>query len=401
MRLPGPFGEREFRYLVLGRVTSMLGTQMAPVGLVFAILALTGSKSDVGFVVAARSAPQLVFLLFGGVFADRLPRHRVMVASDLVAGAAQAGVATLLLTGHARLWHLLVLAAVNGGASAFFGPASRGIVPQTVPASELQRANALLRLGVNAAMIVGPAVGGIVVAATNPGWAIAADAVSFFGSALFIGRMRAAARGTVEPPKLIAELAHGWREFTRRRWLWVIVAQFGLVNAAFAAAITVLGPIQVQRHLGGATAFGAVLSCLAAGLVLGGVANLRLRPQRLLLAATLAVFPSALPLVLLGFPAPLAAVAVAAVVAGIGIETFSVQWDTAMQQHVPRDALSRVSSYDLLGSFLLTPIAFAVIGPIAGLVGVRAAIWGAAVIVVVATAPVLAVRDVRVLERVG
>lgn len=373
---------------------------MAPVALVFAILALTGSKSDVGFVVAARSAPQLVFLLVGGVFADRLPRHRVMVASDIVAGAAQAGVAALLLTGNARLWHLLVLAAVNGGASAFFGPASRGIVPQTVPASELQRANALLRLGLNGAMIIGPAVGGIVVAATNPGWAIAADAASFFGSALFIGRMRATAQGNVEPPKLISDLVHGWREFTRRRWLWVIVAQFGLVNAAFAAAITVLGPIQAQRHLGGAAAFGGVLSCLALGLVAGGVVNLRLQPRHLLLAATLAVFPSVLPLVLLGFPAPLAAIAAAAVVAGVGIETFSVQWDTAMQQHVPREVLSRVASYDLLGSFLLTPIAFAVIGPIAGLVGVRAAIWGAAALVVAATAPVLAVRDVRTLERI-
>jgi MFS family permease len=378
----------------------MLGTQIAPVGLVFAILQLTGSKSDVGYVLAARFAPQLVFLLIGGVVADRLPRHKVMVASDVISGATQAAIAALLLAGYAKLWHLIVLAAISGGASAFFGPASAGIVPQTVPAEELQRANTLLRLGMNAVTVIGPALGGIIVAATNPGWALAANAASFGGSAFFVARLRAVPREAMQAPNLVRELALGWREFVSRRWLWVIVVQFALVNAAFAGTLSVLGPIQAERHLGGAAAFGTVLSCLAAGFVLGGLTNLRFHPDRLLLAATLAVFPTVLPLVLLGFPAPLAVIAASAVVAGLGIETFGVLWDTSLQQHVPLDALSRVASYDQLGSLALTPIGFAVMGPIADGAGIRPAIWGAAALIVVATLPVLLVRDVRELHRV-
>jgi MFS family permease len=395
----GPLAQREFRLLFGGRVVSMFGNQIAPIGLAFAVLGLTGSKSDLGLVLAARSLPQVLFLLFGGVLADRFPRHRVMVTSDAVSWASQGALAALLLSGHAQLWHLLALAAVNGASSAFFLPASSGIVPQTVPAEQLQQANALLRLGLNASAIIGPALGGILVAATSPGWALAADAASFALGALFVVRMRVRHLPQLLPPSMLRELAEGWREFRSRTWLWTIVLQFAVVNAAFGGALNVLGPVQAQRYLGGAAAFGIVLSAEAVGFAGGALLMLRFHPRRILLAATLGMLVSAAPLILLGIPTALVAITAAALVAGIGMEIFGVLWDTAMQQEIPSEKLSRVYSYDGFGSFVLVPVGLAVAGPIAGAVGIRTAIWGGAALIVAATLAVLFVRDVRELER--
>jgi MFS family permease len=386
--------------LFLGRVVSMVGNALAPVGLAFAILRLTGSKSDLGIVLAARQVPQLIFLLFGGVLADRLPRHRVMVGSSLLSAASQGTVAALLLAGHAQLWQLAALSAVNGSSTAFFFPASQGILPQTVPPSQLQNANALLRLGLNGTAIGGPALGGALVAVANPGWALAADAASFLLSAVFIGAMRMPAAARMAGSNMLAELRDGWREFRARTWLWVIVLQFSVVNAAASGVRDVLGPVQAQRFLGGAGPYGVILSFGAAGFVAGGLLSLRFRPQRMLLVATLAILVEVIQPVLFGFPAPVAALAAGSFVAGFGIELFGVLWETTMAQQIPGEKLSRLYAYDMLGSIAMMPVGLAVVGPIASVVGVRATCWGAAALIAAATLPVLLVRDVRELRRV-
>jgi len=171
-----PLREREFRLLFAGRTISLVGSAIAPVALAFAVLDLTGSKTDLGLILFCREVPLVVFLLVGGIWADRLPRNRVMMGANVVSGFAQATTASLLITGNADVWHLAALAAVNGGSSAFFFPASAGVVPQTVPASLLQQANALLQLAMNTAMIGGAAIAGFLVAGFGPGWAIAIDA---------------------------------------------------------------------------------------------------------------------------------------------------------------------------------------------------------------------------------
>jgi MFS family permease len=395
----GPLGGREFRLLFVGRVVSVLGNTIAPVGLAFAILRVTGSKTDLGIVLAARQVPQVLFLLFGGVIADRLPRHHVMVGSSLLSGASQGALAVLLLSGHAQLWHFIALSALNGCSSAFFFPASQGIVPQTVSPDQLQEANALLRLGLNACGIAGPAIAGLLVAATNPGWALAFDAVSFALGAVFIGLMHMPPGLRIEGSSMLSELRDGWREFRARTWLWVIVLQFSVVNAAAAGVLQVLGPVQAERHLGGAGPYGLILACGAAGFVAGSLLALRLRPARMLLAATLAVFTDALPSFLFGFPAPVPLIAAGAFVAGLGIEQFGVLWDTTMQQQIPGEKLSRLYAYDMLGSIALMPVGLAVAGPVADLIGVRATCFAGAVLIVAATAPVLLVRDVRELRR--
>jgi MFS family permease len=395
----GPLVLRPFRLLFLGRTTSFIGNAFANVALAFAVLELTGSKADLGYVLAARSIPQVIFLLVGGIWADRLPRHLVMVTSNVVSGASQGAIALLLLTGHAQVWHLMVLGAVNGLSSAFFFPAAVGIVPQTVPKPLLQSANAILRLGTNSSYIVGAALGGLVVAATSPGIGIAADAATFFLAALFTALIRLPSELRMEASNFFAELAEGWREFSSRAWLWSIVVQFGFVNAIVVGSEGVLGPAIAKDHLGGAAAWGLILTAQSLGLIAGGLLLLRLKPRRLLLVATLG-FLLTIPFLLgLAGPAPLVGLIALAAVAGIGSETFGILWDTTMQQEIPQEKLSRVYSYDALGSFVLIPLGFAAAGPAADAFGTRPTILGAAAISLTATLAVLFVRDVRTISR--
>ena len=395
----GPLRHREFRLLFAGRTISMAGSAMAPIALAFAVLDLTGSTTDLGLVLAARQVPVILLLLFGGVWADRLPRHQVMVASNVVSGLSQAVVAVLLLSGHAQIWQLALLAAMNGASSAFFFPASSGIVPQTVTTPLLQQANALLRLALNATNITGAAIGGILVALTNPGTAIAVDAVSYFAAAACIAVMRLTAAERVPGSTVLHELREGWHDFWSRTWLWVIVLQFGIVNAFENGAVLVLGPGIAKDELGGPAAWGAVLTATSVGLILCGFVMMRWQPQRILLTATLAVFPLVLPLLALAGPAPLPVVIACAFAAGFFVEIFGVLWDTTMQQEIPPEKLSRLYSYDALGSLVLTPVALVALGPIAAAVGTKTTLIGCAILTIGATAPVLLSRDVRTLER--
>jgi len=396
----GPLARREFRLLFLARGISFFGSAIAPVAIAFAVLDLTGSATDLGLVLAARVVPQIVFLLVGGVWSDRLPRHLVMVASDLLTGGAQATSAALLLTGNAEIWHLVVLQAVGGTAFAFFFPASTGLVPQTVEAPLLQQANAILRIALNAGSIGGAALGGLLVAGVGSGWALAIDAMTFFVSAAFLVQMRVTRGERLEAPNFLRELRAGWREFSSRTWLWVIVVAFGFLNAAETGAFNVLGPIVANDELGGASAYGAIFAAEAIGLVLGGLLVLRFRPSRPLFVGCAAVILMPPVLVLLALGAPLPLILVAALVMGLGVEIFSIMWDTALQQHVPEQALSRVSSYDALGSIVFIPLGQLAAGPISDAIGVDETLYLAAAIVTLAVVAMVATPDIRRLRRV-
>jgi MFS family permease len=394
-----PLAEREFRLLFVGRTISLFGSAFAPIAIAFAVLDLTGSASDLGLVLAAGFLPQVFFILVGGIWADRLPRHHVMVASDLLAGAAQAGIAAVVLTGVAEIWHLVALQVVRGIASSFFFPAAQGIVPETVSARLLQQANALLRLTRNAMQIGGAAAGGILVAAIGSGWALAFDAATYGLGAVFLLSLRLPRDLKMTERHFVRELREGWDAFRSRAWLWGIVVQFSFVNAAYIGAWAVLGPVVADEELGGAAAWGLILATQSAGLIVGAAVTLRYRPERILLVATLAIFLTAPPLLLLAPPAPVVVIALAAFAAGFGIELFGVFWDVAMQQQIPADQLSRVYSYDALGSFVFIPLGAAVAGPVADLVGVTETLVGAAIVIVAATALVLLIDEVRELRR--
>ncbi len=300
----GPLAERPFLILFLGRTVSMTGSAIAPLALAFAVIHLTGSPSDLGLVLAASFVPQVIFLLVGGVWADRLPRHLVMVASDVVGAAAQATAAILLLLAQAQVWHIVVLAAVRGIASAFFVPASSAVVPQTVRPDLLQQANALLGLSRNATGILGAAGGGVPVAVVGPGWALAGDAATYLLGACIVAFLRlpsAAVIATRRP--FLNELAEGWQEVRSRTWLWTIITQFTFINAFSWAAFFVLGPFVAHDELGGPAVWGLILMAQACGMLSGGFLALRFRPRRPLFAGNLAILLIALPLAALALPA--------------------------------------------------------------------------------------------------
>jgi MFS family permease len=395
----GPLAEPQFRLLFLGEVVSFAGSAFAPIAMAFAVLELTGSASDLGLVLAAGWAPQIVFVLLGGVVGDRLPRNLVMVGSNLVSGASQATVAALLLTAEAQLWHLAALQALRGMALAFFFPASQGVIPQTVPARLLQQANALFRLSLTSTGIVGAAVAGVVVAGVGPGWALAFDAATYLASAAILSRMRVAGTVALGEHNLLRELGEGWTEFRSRTWLWSVVVGAGIGNLVWTGSSGVLGPLVAKQSLGGAGAWGAIVAGESVGLLVGGLLALRLRPARPLRIGTIALLGIPIFLAALAVPAPTPLVALAAVPAGVGLELFNVSWATALQQHVPQERLARVSSYDALGSFVLIPAGFTLAGPAADAFGVSVALWGAAAVSAAATLAVLAVRDVRELPR--
>ena len=382
-----PLREREFRLLFAGRVVSFAGTAMAPIALAFGVLELGGSAGDLGLVLTLSILPQVFFLLVGGVIADRLPRQLVMVASNVVSGLAQAVAAFLLITGSAEIWHLAAVAVVRAIASSFFFPAQQGIIPQTVPVELLQPANALLRLTLNATNIGGAALGGLVVAAAGPGWALAFDGLTYLVAAALLLQMRIVPPARGATSSFVAELREGWGAFRTRTWLWVVVLGFAFSNGATAAAMGVLGPIVAEESLGGAGVWGLVIGAQGIGLVLGGLIALRIHPARPLLLGVASVTLLVPPIALLALGAPWPVIALAAVLAGVGVELFSVFWDVSLMGHVPNELLSRVSAWDAIGSLVLMPAAYAVIGPASEAFGITATLWGC---VAIATAAILA-----------
>jgi MFS family permease len=253
---PGPLRSGNFRLLLACDVISATGTAVASVALPFAVLAIGGSASDVGYVAAAYLVPLIGFLLVGGVVAGQLPRHQVMVAANALQALAQAASAVVMLTGQARVWQLAALATVRGVGTGFYFPASSGLLPQTVPADQRASANALDRIGRNGGQIGGAALGGVLVGLAGPGWGLAVDAVSFAAAAALRAGMRFPALPPLPRAGMLPELREGWRDFISRRWLWVIVVQFAFVVAVAVGTTSVLGPLVADAHLGGARSWG-------------------------------------------------------------------------------------------------------------------------------------------------
>jgi MFS family permease len=379
------------------RIVSVLGNGFARVALAFAVLALPGAGAGrLSLVVACQALPQLVFILAGGVVADRMSRSRLMALADVLGAGAYAGLAAMVLTGHAPLVAMCVLAAVAGTATALFAPAMDGMVPLIVPAERLQRANGLLRMGTNSSLLLGLALSGITVALVGAGWALAINAASFVVSAVLTSRLRV----TAAPRKKAsgwADLREGWHEFSSRQWLWVVVAQYSVVVAANNANVGVLGPLMTQQHLGGARAWSVIVGAQALGTIAGAGLAARVRVQRPMLVAVLCTFPAAVPIALLCVRAPVWPIAAAMFCAGIASDVFGVLWATTVQRQVPEHALSRVSSYDWFGSLALAPLGLLVAGPVAQAVGTGRALAGCAALIVLATSAALLSPQVRTL----
>ncbi len=407
----GPLAHGTFRWLLAARTTGVLGNAVAPIALAFAVLDLTGSAADLGLVVAARSIANVAVLLFGGVIADRLRRDVVLVGTSLAAAGTQAVVATLVVTGSATIPLLVVLSVLNGAVAAVSLPAAAALVPETVPDGLLRPANALLRLGLNGGSVVGASAGAGIVAVVGPGWGLVIDAAGFALAGVLYSRLRLPVRpgtpatgeadagsgtgtGTGTGSSVLADLREGWQEFTRRSWVWIVVAQFAVLNAAFVGATTVLGPVVADGTFGRA-AWGLVVAAQTVGLGLGAVVALRWRPRHGLAVGVGLMAVTAMPVATLGLAPAVPTLVVAFLLGGVALEVFAISWDQSLQGNVPRASLARVYSYDMVGSFVAVPLGEVFAGPAAHHFGTRPTLLVCAAIIVTATLAAVATPGVR------
>jgi MFS family permease len=395
----GALEERNFRLLWLGQTGSTVGDSLSFVAIAFGVLEIGGSATDLGLVFAAHSLPQVVFLLVGGVWADRLPRNLVMLGSDAVRAIGMVLLSVLFFTGTAEVWHVFVIAALHGAASAFFVPASVGLMPQVVSPARLQQANALMAISRSAAFVIGPAVSGILVAVGGPAVVFAIDAVSYLLSIVTLALLRLRRTvATAVRATFVSELAQGWREVRSRDWLIGALCAFAVSNVALGAFM-VLGPVIIERELGGAAEWGFISAVGAVGSLVGGAVALRWKPARPLVVGFLIMLLAASRTLSLIPPLPVVWIALTMFATFGAITISNTLWETVLQQRIPQASLSRVSSYDWMVSLVFQPIAFVVVGPLAATIGEAPTLLLAAALGVVANTTPLLLPGIRNMRR--
>ena len=392
----GALADRNFRLFFIGQTTSQIGSGMAPVAIVFAVLA-HGTASDVGYVLAAEAVPLVILLLVAGVVGDRVNRRTLMLQSDMLRTLAECALGLWILLGSPPLWGFMILGALLGVGQAFFNPALTGLVPQMLSSEKLQQGNALNGLSASSGRIVGPAIAGVIVAVYSPGWAVLIDGLTYLVSVVSLALLRIDWSAPPTSESFTVQLRQGWDEFWSRTWLWAIVIMSALVNALFASFF-VLGPVVAKESLGGAPAWGSIMATAGAGSVIAGVVMLRVHPRRPLLVATLSGLFFAMPLLFVAYRLPLVIIVTAAFLAGASLSVFSVQWTTTMQRELPPEVLSRVSAYDWFGSLVLSPIGLVVVGPLSSVIGVTTTLAGSGFLMIVLILMVLLVPSVTQLR---
>ena len=361
--------QRNFLLLFLGQATSTIGDRIVYVALALYVTDI-GSPTDVGLVLAAATFPLVAFLLFGGVWADRLPRHKVMIATDLARFALHALLATLIFTDAIEIWHLIVIEALFGTAEAFFRPAYTGLVPQTVPEDRIQDAKAATGALETVAEFAGPALATALVLGLGAGWAFALDALTFLVSAAFLLGVRPRERGEAEERRsVLHELREGWVEVRTRAWVWVTLVVFSLALLLCFAPYTTLGPTVAEEEFGSTGVYGLLAAATGVGTMGGALLGFRLRPRHPMRVGMIAVV--SWPAVTIGFALGLTLWLLVPlfVVAGVGLALFGVWWETALAERIPPSRLSRVSSYDWMMSLSLLPIGYLLAGPLGEALG--------------------------------
>jgi MFS family permease len=397
----GVLRHRDFRLLFWGQSASNFGSNAVVVAMAIYVTRRTGSPTDLGLILAAQTVPFVLLLLFGGVWADRLPRHRVMIASDVVRAGVHGLLAVLILTDTAQVWEIAAIEAVFGAAWAFFQPAETGLMPQTVPEDEIQSARALMEGSWNLSMVLGPAVATALVLAVGAGEAFAADALSFVISALTLLPMRPRPRGADREQSgttVFHELRGGFREVSSRPWVWVTISGFSVTLMCSYASWMALGPAVTRDVYGQVGLYGVFVALYGVGCVAGSLLATVWRSARplrdtLLLAA---IWPAMSIVLALGIPRGIAGAWMVA--AGIQNGLFMVTWETALARHIPPSVLSRVSSYDWMGSLALLPIGFVVAGPLASAFGARTVLGVGGAMGALATLTTLLPRSTRELS---
>lgn len=393
-----PLLRRDFALLWAGMAISMLGDGIYFVAIAWQVYEMTDSPSALSLVGLAWSGGMVAFLLVGGLASDRYDRRRLMIGADLVRLVAVLAMGFLAVSGTLEVWHLVALSFVYGAAEAFFGPAFTALVPMIVTAEDLVQANALRELTQPATYrLAGPALGGLIVAASDAGTAFLIDAGTFAVSILTLTLMRvpAHAREAVGGSMREAweEIREGYRFVRARTWLWSTLVAASIALLCFWGPVEVLLPYIVSKEFDRpASDFGLVLASAGVGGMIGAAAMSRrgmpIRPVRFLyLVWGLGLLPIA------GYALATSTWHLCVLSGLFGLATTAglVVWATLLQVRVPGELLGRVSSLDWLVSIGLTPVSFALTAPIVALIGTDATLIGAGVLGAAATLALLAV----------
>ena len=397
--MQGVFAHRDFRLLLFGQAASTLGDRIVFVALALYVTDI-GSPSDVGIVLAAHALPLVGFLLIGGVWAYRLPRHRVMIVTDLVRFALHALLAVLIFTGSVEIWAIAVIEAAFGTAEAFFRPAYTGLIPQTVPERDIQQAKATFSTIETAAEFAGPALATALVLGVGPGSAFAIDAATFLVSAAFLLPLRPRERGeAVVRTTVLTELREGWAVVRSRNWIWVIILAFSLaLLTSFGPWQTLGATVSIEEYDTRAT-FGIATSAMGAGTILGALIGFRWRPRHPMRTGMLLALPWPASFAIFALGLPVAALLPIFALTGTSVALFGIWWETALAERVPPHVLSRVTAYDWMGSLALLPLGYVLAGPLGEKFGATEVLIGGSVLALLSLTSTLLVRDVRELTR--
>jgi len=369
-----------FRWFFLSRAITMIAGSMSSIALAFAVLGIDNAPESLAIVLTVFTLSNVVFLIFGGVVADRLPRALVIQTCYVIDILSIGTTAALLFTGSATIPLLAALSAVNGAASAFVMPAMQGIIPQLTTPEHLQQANAMLSFVRSATTIGGPIIAGALVATAGPAWVMVIQAAAWIVAIVLLAMVGLPAPDPSES-SFFRDLRTGWHEFWSRTWMWSICLAFMVMNAIHIGAWGVAGPYIAKNDPRlGITGWGWVLSAEGAGILLMTLVMMWLPLRRPLRWGMLAVSLLAVPLAVMGLYPQALVVAVAAFAAGAGVEVFNTGWNVTEMEQIPGDKLSRVASYDMLASFVAMPLGTLAFGWLIGHVDVSSLLVGSAVV---------------------
>jgi MFS family permease len=391
---------RDFRLLWVGQSISMIGDGLVIVAIGLFVTRLTGDASDVGVVLAGYSLPLVLFLLPGGVVADRVPRQLLMVVTDAVRGVVHLTLAVLIVTGVVRIWHLVVIGVVFGTSQAFFQPAYTGLVPATVPESDVQAAQALGGVSRELASVLSPALATVLVFTVGGAAAFALDGLTFAVSAVTLLGVRPRRRGPAgERAGFLPELREGWLAIRERGWVWATITGYSVAILVALGPFFVLGPSVSRQVYGSDAVYGVTNAVWGVGTVVGTLVGGRWRPRRPMFTGLLigAFWPVQIGLFAAG--PPFAVLYPGTVLAGLGIGVFAVWWETALAQRIPAHLLSRVSAWDWMGSLALLPLGYLLAGPLGSVLGGAAVLGCGGVIGTVALLLAIVPASTRGLTR--
>ena len=382
--------------LVAARFVSNIGNGLSPVALAYGVLAIKGSTaSDLSLVMVARFAPTIILMLVGGVIGDRFKRNRIVGGSDIIGSVFASVSAISFILGFANIPLLCLMGGLFGVLNALWWPAFSGVLPEILPKASLQKGNAVVGLISNFAVVIGALLGGTVVTLFGPGWALLVDAISFFIAGLLVWRIDLPPLPKKEKNSMLHDLKVGWREFSSRSWVVVVVLAFTFINFCFEATMSVLGPLAFHTRGHGPRDWSFNLAALTVGMIIGGVISMKFHFRRPLITGMLAISMTALWNFSIGMELALSIILLTAILTGISMEVFNVIWGTSMQTNIPEESYSRVVSYDVLGSFAIAPVGVALAGPLSEWIGTSHTLLAGGFIILIASLMPLFYTSVR------